>query len=103
MISAIYTVTALNTAADTRCWGWYPTKEEAVAAISGEGADLFFESNTYTHAVIEKVPPGIMAGILPEAEAWWFKAEEDPDGNYTITALDEAPEWAKGVLCFGMG
>jgi hypothetical protein len=116
-MKVIYTLTALNlekhptslAPKDCRCWGWFPTFEEALECLKADNNDLIFESATYTHAVIEAVPPGFM-GLIDAMDnvdgpdgVWWFQAHPHSDHQYHIEALNEAPADWKGVIGFAMG
>jgi hypothetical protein len=102
-MNVIYTVTALAYAPhDTRCWGWFPTREEAEAAIRADNNDLIFENGSFDWAVIEEIPPGIMGG-LDDMKTWWFKAEHRSDDTYEIKAFEGTPPEWEGVCGLAMG
>jgi len=99
----IYTVTAIARGANWRTWGWFPTKVEAELAIRADNNDLIFEAGTFTHAVIEEVPPGIMGGLDGQRQVWWFRADYRGGGDYHIEPLSLAPQEYDGIVALSMG
>jgi len=99
----IFTVTAVARGSNFRTWGWFPTKMEAELAIMAENNDLIFESGTFTHAVIEAVPPGIMGGLDGDRETWWYQAAYRGAGDYHVTPLPSTPQEFGGLVAISMG
>ena len=97
----IFTMTAVSRSG-YRTWGWFSTKIEAELALRADNNDLIFESGTFTHAVIEAVPMGIMGGV-DDRETWWYRADYRGGGDYHVTPLPRSPQEFGGVVCFGMG
>jgi len=87
-----------------RCWGWYHTKEDAWTDLT-QNTDLFFESATFDYAVIEELGPGIMSGIDAPSEPEWIRIKNfDPtEHTYELERLEHTPEFAQGMICWGMG
>jgi hypothetical protein len=98
----IYTVTAVSRG-NSRTWGWFATKLEAELALRADNNDLIFESGTFSHAVIEEVPPGIMGGLDTGRETWWFRADYSGNGEYHVESQLNAPPDFSGIVFFGMG
>lgn len=98
----IYTVTAVARGLNWRTWGWFPTQVEAELAIRADNNDLIFESGTYTHAVIEEVPPGIMGGV-DERRTWWYRGDYRGGGDYQVVALETSPQEYGSLTCLSMG
>lgn len=99
----IFTITACGRGNQFRTWGWWANKVEAELALRAENNDLIFESGTFTHAVIEAVPPGLMGGLDTGRERWWFRAEYRGGGDYAIVPLESTPQEFGGLEGFGLG
>jgi len=99
----IYTlsVVGLNKPNRTRCWGWWPTLEEAEKAFL-EGEDFWLENGYYDHCIIEEV--GI--GFNFDRKEVWYSAEylgynEEKEIKYRIQKLDQSP--CPNVINWSMG
>jgi hypothetical protein len=79
---------------DSRCFGYWPTRAEARAAIVGDQDGWTFHEAYYTHLVIEAIAPGCH-GEATEEE--WFEWEND------AWHLCARPGWAEGVCNHSMG
>lgn len=85
-----------------RCWGWYPTLKEAKKAVRYNVADM--HECSFNYAVIEKTPFGIPA--ISDVGAWWYKWIPDPSDEHNMQGKWQAcerPEWAKGIIGWGIG
>ena len=74
----------------TRTWGYYFTREEAIAGMDG---CVDTEAGYYTHVIIEQFTPGIYA--MAETEEWFVWAEG--------WKPCEKPESEMQVINYGMG
>jgi hypothetical protein len=94
----IYTVTSSTKNHRTRCWGWYPKKEDAFAAVKMNAGDM--HECEYTHIVIEEVP----AGVPPYSEAiQWFRYIKNKKYTSGHWVKCKKPEWAGGVINYSLG
>lgn len=98
--SPIYVLTAIQwNDLDTRRWGWYPDKEQAIAAVLRNDGDLY-EHGHYPFIVVEELKPGIMP-FAGEDRRWWYVWEGDYEtGGYRPTPCPTKYEY---VIGFGMG
>lgn len=96
----IYTVSSVvvGDRYESRCWGWFPTKEEAIIAAEGNHGDMY-EAGSYTHVVIEKRHPGALGHC--ELVGWW-KFDLSLPGKLRVVSC-ATPESMKNVIGFGMG
>lgn len=116
----VHTVTGIRTerhlsvkgnpyeAVDARCFGWYPSLEEAMSAAASNACDIN-EAGHYPWLVVESVPPGVYAGGMVDEEHWYRWAQ---DGEYAGEGSYEPCEPPEGVAAtadgirfcsFGMG
>lgn len=77
-----------------RCFGYFPTFEEAEDAVLNNRCDIFEYIHEY--AVIEKVEDGIHQIDLNPT---WYKWNVE-EGDYEKT---EEPDFAKGYVGWGIG
>lgn len=115
----IHTVTGVRTeqqvsvhgkpyeAVDTRCFGWYPTLEEALSAAAENACDIN-EAGHYPWLVVESVGPGVYAGPRHGQERWfrWIQdGEYAGEGRYEACGPPEGIATMGGltVSAFGMG
>ena len=102
-------------AASSRCWGFYFSRDKALAAALGS-ADWFSECGYYTHVVIEHAQEGILHYDhtpvwieLRRLEKAVQVSRKDSDGEEYVYVQEfeavrvEAPEWARCIVGFGMG
>ena len=70
----ITALTGLNFLYDSRCFGYYLNKEEAITAVQENRCDL--NEGIYNYIVIEKIGKGIHS--ITEEETWfeWFQTGE---------------------------
>ena len=69
--------------------GWWPTEQEAEAAVRGNVAGMFGEGD-YRYAIIERVGPGAYA---PAENARWFRAsllDSFGDDDPSIVEIEQA-------------
>lgn len=93
----IYLVT--GTSADkgaprTRCWGWYPTFDEAEKAAMANITDMY-EAGWHPLIVIESCGPGVLSMLTEEA---WYVYDKLTDTYQRTTK----PEELEGIVHFGM-
>jgi len=103
-LKTIFLVTAVcsNREGGNRCWGWYPSKDDAWTDLEAN-TDMFCESGTFDYLVIEECGPGIMALVDAPSEPIWVRAFFEADTHkYSLLAV-KRPEFAEGVVCWGMG
>jgi len=98
IVSSVYVGTGPGYRFDSRCWGWFPTKEEAIIAAEGNYGDMC-EADSYTHIVIERHWPGILTQT--ELVGWW-KFDRPIPGQLRVVACT-TPESMSHVVGFGMG
>jgi hypothetical protein len=67
-ITAIERTTSLKEIGNSRCFGYYPTKEEAIEAVKANAGNL--QDHEYHYLVIEEIPKGIHPCAK---EVAWFK------------------------------
>jgi hypothetical protein len=102
----IYALTAVSMkrrSHRTRCWGWWPTEREAIAALEQE-PDAFLENGYYDLVVIEEVP----AGVSWNVRAVWFETvvERDAEGRQVscqVRRLSQTPAEYEGTMGWSMG
>lgn len=63
----ITVLTGLDLSADTRCLGYYPTREEALLAVLENRCDL--NEGIYKYIVVEKIDKGIHS--ITKEEIWF--------------------------------
>lgn len=99
-MNLVHMVTVLKLALDddrkivrSRTWGYAESHEEAEAWVLSNATDMF-EMNYYNHAVIEAVPPGLIASA--KSERWYFADYGDRDtplvfgdGRPHVRAIDK--------------
>lgn len=101
-MNSIFTITsiALNPeAADsstmrTRSFGWFSTKERAVAAVEKNQCDL--HECYYEYIVVEEVPEGIHA---IGDNRWWFCWDTEEDKWKSC----EAPHECVNIVAWSLG
>jgi hypothetical protein len=97
---SIYTVTSIravnNRCEHNRCWGWYSNKEDALKAVKSNAGDM--NETTYTHIIVEEIPPGVPADATAIKFYEWVGTWET--GKWKVC---KTPEWAKGVVNFALG
>lgn len=116
----IHTVTGIRTeqqlnvhgtpyeAVETRCFGWYPTLEEALSAAADNACDIN-EAGHWPWLVVESAPPGVYCGPLHDGERWYAWVQEGTyagDGHYDPCGPPEGVAVFEGgmrVCGFGMG
>lgn len=57
-------------AVDDRCFGWYPTREDAREAVLRNAVDIN-EAGHYPWVVLEEIGPGAYTGCSPEKVEWF--------------------------------
>lgn len=115
----VYTVTGIHLgpamtvtgkpyeAHDTRCFGWYPTLDEALKAAGSNAADIN-EAGHYPWLVVEAVGAGVYGGAMSD-EQHWFRWEQEGlyagEGHYEACEPPEgiAMEGGMRFVGFGMG
>src|ERR1700743_1339406 len=98
LITAVCSVPGRN----SRCWGGYPTKEDAWIDLVAN-TDMFCESGSFDYIVIEECGPGIMALVDAPSPPIWVRAFYNPANHkYDLLAVSQ-PEFANGIICWGMG
>ena len=97
-MNSIYLVTVMNEKSN-RCWGWFPTFEDAEEVILNNITDIF--EYYYHYAVIEEMPPG---PCRTGKQMAWYEAD------YNVTekprpriAKIETPKEFERVFNFGIG
>jgi len=94
----IYTVASTSERHDTRCWGWYPKKEDAFAAVKMNAGDM--HECSYTHVVIEEVP----SGIIPMSKAiQWFRYKPNKVYSEGRWVRCKPPKFAECTINFSLG
>lgn len=79
----MYFVTVLNLEhREAICFGYFETLDEALDAVINNKTDL--HESYYTHAVVEKIPPGF---YRPAEELYCFEYNLDT-GAFEPTSLD---------------
>lgn len=70
----ITALTGLDRSFDTRCFGYYPAREEALLAVQENRCDL--NEGIYNNIVVEKIDKGIHS--ITEEEIWfeWLQTGE---------------------------
>ena len=91
----IYVITVIRPASP-RSVGYGNTEAEARQIVEDNVCDIS-EGGYYPRAVIEAVEPGVH--VVPD-ECWYYEWDGGPDGSYKETPQ---PEWAKNIVCFGLG
>lgn len=82
---------------DTSCFGWYPTSEQAVAAVLENAADIN-EGGRQGYIVVEAVPWGVYsAGMISEKPLWFSWFQEGPCAGEGYYRPCEAPQEIGGV------
>lgn len=104
--SVIYTVTSIQgdpKRSRTRCWGWYPTLEEAIESVKMNAGDMA-ECCYYSHVVIEVVSCGIPS--IPSDKEHWFKWKVDPKDKHGFNGQwhkCSKPAWSIGFKGWSLG
>ena len=94
----IYTITTLvylpknNRNFTSRCWGYFPTLDEAIDNVSGDLAE-----SLYNYLIISERLPG-MGPSLVQNEMWYTYNEKS--GNFDPC---EKPEELRSIIGFGIG
>lgn len=71
---------------DSRCFGYYATKDEAFQSLAENRCDMF--EYYYGNAVVERIG----AGIHPDVEErWWFAFDQEKDGFFPMTEDVQTP------------
>ncbi|SDI57448.1 hypothetical protein [Desulfosporosinus hippei] len=63
----ITALTGLDESSNTRCFGYYPTREEALLAVLENRCDL--NEGIYNNIVVERIDKGIHS--ITEEETWF--------------------------------
>lgn len=79
---------------DTRTWGFYSEKNDAVQSLHENRTDM--REYCYDYAVIEEYEEGISNDT---GERQWFKWDEERQGYFEI----DEPEGVKYICCFAIG
>jgi len=79
---------------DARCFGYYITPLDAVRAVLNNACDI--HECLYTHAVVEKIGPGIHP--MSESEVWFEWRRDKERWDYS-----EKPEWSERVINWALG
>jgi len=79
---------------DTRTWGFYSEKSDAVQSLHENRTDM--HEYFYDYAVIEEYEEGICNDT---GERQWFKWDEERQGYFEI----DEPEGVKYICCFAIG
>ena len=83
---------------NSRCFGWYPSFEEAQETVENNYSDI--HEYSYKYAVIEKMADGMRLGF-ERPEEWWYEWEgSHEDGKYVKI---NKPKELKGVIGWGIG
>lgn len=85
--------------AHQRSWAVFTSFEEAEKALREE-PDLYLESGSYTHVVIEELPLDALS--ISTNVHWLHAAYDEAKDSYTIAAC-ECPEDAKQVVNWAIG
>lgn len=98
----IYTVTSTSDRTsghhETRCWGWYPKKEDAFAAVKMNAGDM--HETTFQYVVIEEVP----SGVVPFSKAiQWFRYKPNKVYSKGRWVRCKTPKWAQSTINFSIG
>lgn len=64
----------------SRCFGYYPTNEQAFQALAENRCDMF--EYYYGYAVVERIEPGIHSSA---EETTWFEYNQEKDGFFPMT------------------
>jgi hypothetical protein len=103
-LTTVFFITAVqsNRRVESRCWGWYRTKEEAWDDLK-VNTGLFLESGSYNYVVIEELGSGIMACVDSPSDPVWIKASYDRTTGTYVLAIVPEPEFAYGVVGWSIG
>lgn len=109
---SIFTVTVVRGTQDPpnkpfgrkRCWCWYASFVDAQQSIVANDLDMF-EDGYYDYAVIEEVLEGMgsRVKVLSWYHADYMNDESRKQNSNPIVKHIATPEWAKGVICWGLG
>ncbi len=104
MSNPIYTVTAVGgkQAWDVRTWGWFPTLEEARAAVASDTSAYGMRELVYRWLVIEAVKPGPVGRAQIVAYYDWQEDKADPERGRWAEMPSYPPELER-VCNFAMG
>lgn len=86
--------TTFGDTGDTRTWGFFSNKEDAIDVLHKNVTDM--HELYYDYAVIEEYNEGISNDT---GERQWFMYDEDRDGYFEI----EEPRCVKNICCFALG
>ena len=81
---------------DTRCWGFYTDKEDALNILHSNITDLW--ESCYNYAVLEPYYEGI-CGIGPKRDRQFFKYNKEENGYVEI----DEPDGFNHVIGLGIG
>lgn len=81
---------------DSRCWGFYTNREDALNTLHENRTDLF--ETCYHWAVLEPYYEGI-SGIGYKEDRQFFKYDKERDGYFEV----DEPDYVKHVVGFAIG
>lgn len=101
---------------DSRTWGWFKTKEEAIESAKSS-AGFYCEDLYYTHVVIEKVGHTCLRYDYKPTWMEFYKLDDPLQGTYTdekgieqkypieysAKIMDKGPEGTSNVVGWSMG
>lgn len=99
MSESIYTVTAIHSPTDCRCFGWFGDSAMARQAVRENWADLS-ENGYYKNLVIEQIAGGIHPVVLQE---WWFELGEGASDCNAIWREAARPAFAERTVNWALG
>jgi hypothetical protein len=82
-----------------RCWGWYASFADAECAVLENHTDIF--ECLYSHAVIERFEPGVMA--MSHDPVWYEALAEDGKPYPATVRRCECPDEFAQTCNWGMG
>ena len=92
-----------NGVSDSRCFGYYLTKKDAIEAVVENRGDL--HECLYNYIVIELLPQGIHP--IPEEELWFkWIIDYSNDTNESIDGFwieTNKPEWSNHIVNWAFG
>ena len=100
----IFTITTVpngalsDTLGDTRTVGYFPTREEANAAVLDNSMDM--QEGRYMYAVVERSLPGV---YNYQCEEQWYEWGHDQESGQDSYAPIEKPEKFRRVVGWGLG
>lgn len=87
---------------DSRCFGYYENKTNAIKAVVENCGDM--HEGSFNFLVIEKIPEGIHP--MPDLEELWFKWINDysNEGIYDGYWIETGkPEWSEKIVNWALG